>query len=88
VKANTDTPRSEEVDMTRRDQELLDRQLRGLCIQAPPTGTMILAIMAVFVAGLFLGNLRSEAREPVRFDTIETALSAPSGLNPAQTELR
>jgi hypothetical protein len=74
--------------MTRRDQELLDRQLRGLCIQPPPTGTMILAIMAVFVAGLFLGNLRSEAREPVHFDTVETALSALSGLNSALTVVR
>jgi hypothetical protein len=88
VKANTKTSRSEEIDMTRRDQELLDRQLRGLCIQPPPTGTMILAIMAVFVAGLFLGNLRSEAREPVHFDTIGTALSAPSGLSPTLTILR
>jgi hypothetical protein len=88
VKANIETSRSEEVGMTRRDQELLDRQLRGLCIQPPPTGTMILAIMAVFVAGLFLGNLRSEAREPVHFDTIEMALSAPSGLNPTLTVLR
>jgi hypothetical protein len=86
VKAKTET--SQEVDMTRRDQELLDRQLRGLCIQAPPTGTMILAIMAVFVAGLFLGNVRSEAREPVRFDTVETALSAPNGPIPALTVLR
>ena len=74
--------------MTRRDQELLDPQLRGLCIQPPPSGTMILAIMAVFVAGLFLGNVRSEAREPVHFGTIETALSASSGLNPALTVLR
>ena len=74
--------------MTRRDQELLDRQLRGLCIQPPPTGTMILAIMAVFVAGLFLGNLRSEAGETVHFNATETALSAPSGSNPAPTVLR
>ncbi len=88
VKANTKTSRSEEIDMTRRDQELLDRQLRGLCIQPPPTGTMILAIMAVFVAGLFLGNVRSEAREPVHFDTVETALSAPSGPIPTLTVLR
>jgi hypothetical protein len=86
VKANTET--SQEVDMTRRDQELLDRQLRGLCIQPPPTGTMMLAIMAVFIAGIFLGNVRSEAREPVHFDTIETALAAPSGLNPTLTVLR
>ena len=68
--------------MTRRDQELLDRQLRGLCIPPRPTGTMLLAIVAVFVAGICLGNLRSEAREPVHFNTIETALSAPSGSNP------
>ena len=74
--------------MTRRDQELLDRQLRGLGIQPPPTGTMILAITAVFVAGLFLGNVRSEAREPVHFDTIETALSAPGGPIPTLTVLR
>jgi hypothetical protein len=88
LKANTEPSRSEEVDMTRRDQELFDRQLRGLGIQPPPTGTMILAIIAVFVAGLFLGNVRSEAREPVHFDTIEAALSAPRGLSPAQTVLR
>jgi hypothetical protein len=49
---------------------------------------MILAIMAVFVAGLFLGNVRSDARETVHFGTIETALSASSGLNPALTVLR
>ena len=47
--------------MTRRDQELLDRQLRGLHIQPRRDGTMILAIVAVFLAGIFLGNLRSEA---------------------------
>jgi hypothetical protein len=68
--------------MTRRDQELLDRQLRGLCIQPPPTGTMILAIVAVFVAGLFLGNLRSQAGETVHFNPIATALSAPGASSP------
>jgi hypothetical protein len=82
VKANTKTPRSEEVDMTRRDQELLDRQLRGLCIPERRDGTMILAIVVIFLAGIFLGNLRSEAREPVHFNTIATALSAASGTNP------
>jgi len=33
--------------MTRRDQELLNRQLRGLHIQPRHNGTMILAIVAV-----------------------------------------
>ena len=68
--------------MTRRDQELLDRQLRGLDIQPRHDGAMILAIVAIFLAGMFLGNLRSEAREPAHFNTIETALSAASGSNP------
>jgi hypothetical protein len=68
--------------MTRRDQELLDRQLRGLCIQPRRDGTMILAIVAMFLAGIFLGNLRSEAHETVHFNTVETALSAPSGSTP------
>jgi len=68
--------------MTRRDQELLDRQLRGLCIPERRDGTMILAIVVIFLAGIFLGNLRSEAREPVHFNTIATALSAASGTNP------
>jgi hypothetical protein len=68
--------------MTRRDQELLDRQLRGLHIQPRRNGTMMLAIVAVFVAGLFLGNLRSQAGETVHFNTTETALSALGASSP------
>jgi hypothetical protein len=71
----------QEVDMTRRDQELLDRQLRGLGIPQRRDGTMILAIVGIFLAGFLLGNLRSEARPMVHFDTMEAALSAPSGSN-------
>jgi hypothetical protein len=69
--------------MTRRDQELLDRQLRGLCIPQRRDGTMILAIVAIFLAGMVLGNLRSEAGQPVHFNTVEMAFSAANGLNPA-----
>ena len=74
--------------MTRRDQELLDRQLRGLGIPERHDGMMILAIVAIFLAGMFLGNLRSEARVPVHFNTIETALSAPSASDRAPSVLR
>ena len=74
--------------MTRRDQELLDRQLRGLDIPPRHDGMMILAIVAIFLAGLFLGNLRSEARGPVHFNTIETALAAPSGSDRTPSVLR
>jgi hypothetical protein len=71
----------EEVDMTRRDQELLDRQLRGLGIPRRHDGMTILAIVAVFVAGIWLGNLHSEASETAHFNSMQTALSAPSGTN-------
>ncbi len=74
--------------MTRRDQELLDRQLRGLCNEPRRDGTMILAIIAIFLAGMFLGNLRSEAREPVHLNTIEAAFSAASGSDQTPTVLR
>lgn len=74
--------------MTRRDQELLDRQLRGLCIPQRRDGTMILAIVVIFLAGIVLGNLRSKAGETVHFDTVKTALSAPSSLIPTATVLR
>jgi hypothetical protein len=69
-----------EVDMTRRDQELLDRQLRGLGIAPRYDGMTILAIVAVFVAGVWLGNLHSETSATARFNTMQTA-SAPSGSN-------
>ena len=74
--------------MTRRDQELLDRQLRGLCIPQRRDGTMILAIVVIFLTGIVLGNLRSKAGETVHFDTFETALSAPSGSDTTPTVLR
>jgi hypothetical protein len=49
---------------------------------------MILAIVAIFLAGIFLGNLRSQAGEMVHFNATEAALSAPSGSNPTPTVLR
>jgi hypothetical protein len=74
--------------MTRRDQELLDRQLRGLHIPPRRNGTMMLAIVAVFLAGIGLGSLRSEAGATVHFDTVETALAFPNGSDQMPTVLR
>jgi len=65
--------------MTRRDQELLDRQLRGLRLPPRRNGTMMLAIVAVFLAGIGLGSLRSEADATVHFDNFETAFAFPNG---------
>jgi hypothetical protein len=67
--------------MTRRDQELLDRQLRGLHIRPRHDGTMILAIVAVFVAGIYLGNLHSGAGETAQLNSMQTALATPNGSN-------
>ena len=70
--------------MTPRDQELLERQLRGLCIPPRRDGAMILVIVAMFVAGIFLGSLRSDTRDQVRFNTMAAALSAAIGSSATQ----
>ncbi len=67
--------------MNRRDQELLDKQLRGLCIPPRHDGLTILAVAAVFVAGIWLGNLHLEASETAQLNSMQTALAAPSGSN-------
>jgi hypothetical protein len=68
--------------MTRRDQALLDRQLRGLHIPERHDGTMIMAIVIIFLAGLFLGNLRSKAGETAHFNTGEISLSVWNAVSP------
>jgi len=42
--------------MTRRDQQLLDRQLSHLHIPERHDGALMLTMTALFVAGLFLGD--------------------------------
>jgi hypothetical protein len=45
--------------MDQHDQELLDKQLRGLNPSPPNDGIMVLAILAVFFAGMTLGGFLS-----------------------------
>ncbi len=53
--------------MDQRDQELLDKQLRQLNPSPRSDGVMILAILAVFFAGMTLsGFLFSYKSEPVQ----------------------
>jgi hypothetical protein len=47
----------QEPAMTRRDQELLDRQLRAMCAPRRRDGIIMLTIASLFAGGLFLGNL-------------------------------
>ena len=49
--------------MTRRDQELLDKQLWGVSSRSPHNGIMILMIVAVFLAGMGIGDIVSKTKQ-------------------------
>ena len=49
--------------MTRRDQELLERQLWGVSSRSPQNGTIILTIVAVFLAGIGIGDIVSKTKQ-------------------------
>jgi hypothetical protein len=53
--------------MDQRDQELLDKQLRGLNPSPRNDGVMVLAVLAVFFAGMTLGSFLSAYKsEPMQ----------------------
>jgi hypothetical protein len=69
--------------MNRRDQELLDKQLHGLSSAPRSDGILMLAILAVFFAGIAIGGfLYAYAEKPVQIaanDTVRTQThGAPS----------
>ena len=49
--------------MTRRDQELLDKQLWGVSSRSPQNGITILMIVAVFLAGIGIGDVVSKTKQ-------------------------
>jgi len=49
--------------MTRRDQELLDKQLWGVSSRSPQDGVIILIIVAVFLVGLGIGDIVSTTKQ-------------------------
>ena len=49
--------------MTRRDQELLDKQLWGVSSRSPQDGMIILIIVAVFLAGIGIGDVVSKTKQ-------------------------
>jgi hypothetical protein len=68
--------------MNRRDQELLAKQLRGFTAAPRADGVMILAVLAVFFAGLALGGFLfgySATPAPMRFaaNEVPPALTFP-----------
>jgi hypothetical protein len=49
--------------MTRRDQELLDKQLWGVSSKSPHSGTITMIMIAVFLVGLGTGDILSKIRQ-------------------------
>ena len=71
--------------MDQRDQELLDKQLRHLNPYPRSDGVMMLAIVAVFFAGMALGNfLFAYEGQPLQIASNDamTATSVPNGTPP------
>ena len=49
--------------MTRRDRELLEKQLWGVSSRSPQNGMTILMIVAVFLAGIGIGDVVSKTKQ-------------------------
>jgi hypothetical protein len=66
--------------MDRRDQELLDKQLSRVSPAPRNDGVMILAIVAVFFAGMTVGSFLVDEGSPVRVASNDTVSAvAPGG---------
>ena len=63
--------------MTRREQELLEKQLWGVSSKSPQDGMIILIIVAVFLVGMGIGDIVSKTKQA---NTHYVALSSyPNG---------
>ena len=49
--------------MTRREQELLEKQLWGVSSRSPQNGMIILMIVAVFLVGMGIGDILSKTKQ-------------------------
>jgi hypothetical protein len=68
--------------MNRRDQELLEKQLHSIYVAPRSDGVLMLAILAVFFAGIALGGfLYAYTDQPLQFAANVTtpAISIPYG---------
>lgn len=74
--------------MTRRDQELLDRQLSHLHIPERHEGALMLTMTALFVAGLLLGDWRATTAEAKLQQTQDVTVAALSGTVPTSAPVR
>ena len=49
--------------MTRRDRELLEKQLWGVSSRSPQNGIIILMTIAVFLVGMGIGDILSKTKQ-------------------------
>ena len=54
--------------MTRRDQELLEKQLWGVSPRSPQNGIIILIMIAVFLIGMGAGDILSKTKQASTYD--------------------
>jgi hypothetical protein len=54
--------------MTRRDQELLEKQLWGVSPRSPQNGIIILIMTAVFLVGMGAGDILSKTKQTSTHD--------------------
>jgi len=50
-------------NMDKRDQELLDKQLRGVSRRPPDSGIVILGLITVFLIGIGIGDILSKTKQ-------------------------
>jgi hypothetical protein len=74
--------------MTRRDAQLLDRQLSHLQIPERHDGALMLTMTALFVVGLLLGDWHATTAEAKLQQTQDMTVAALSGTVPTSAFLR
>ena len=65
--------------MTRRDQELLEKQLWGVSSRPQQNGIITLTIIAVLLAGIGLGDILSKTKQANTNANYAALISYPNG---------
>jgi hypothetical protein len=71
-------PRKGDCKMDQRDKELLDKQLRGINPSPRNDSVMILAVVAVFFAGMTVGGFLSAEPIQIASNDAAPAISLPT----------
>ena len=77
-----------EVHMNRRDQELLDRQMRRFQPLPNPVGLMMLIVAVAFFVGMIAGSIIFPSQQPVQSASTDGRTALAFLLNGSRTEPR